>query len=276
MKATLHITDEVVEAIVRGDPVPGACALVAAFAQEVRLLASAPAPVPSPPLAKLLAGRDPKRVPSRAAASRVVGRPGGGSERKRMPGIESVAGLTGKVAGLGLVAKLGLGASLAAAGVAGAGAAGVLPAAANDAVRGAIEVVSPVEFDTNDSDTTRFGDRVSADATGESDGENGVDGQQISGEAPGAANRPDSGPADEPPGQSGETGLTRANQTPAAPHAPDTPGNASAAADNAGQTGEAGDPDGDGVPGNASEGGGSDTVPSTVPERGNADESAGG
>jgi hypothetical protein len=93
------------------------------------------------------------------------------------------------------VAKLGLGTSLAAAGVAGAGVAGVLPAAANDAVRGAIEVVTPVEFHGND--TTNFGDRVSADATGDSDGENGVDGQQIADEAPGAANRPDSGP--EPP-----------------------------------------------------------------------------
>jgi hypothetical protein len=199
MKATLHITDEVVEAIVRGDPVPGACALVAAFAQEVRLLASAPAPVPSPPLAELLAGCDPKRVPSRSAALRVVGRPGGGSERKRMPGIESVAGLTGKVAGLGLVARLGLGTSIAAAGVASAGVAGVLPAGANDVVRGAIEVVSPIEFDSNNGGgTTNFGDRVSSDATGESDGEKGVDGQQIAEEAPGAANRPASGPAEAP------------------------------------------------------------------------------
>ena len=136
-----------------------------------------------------------------------------------MPGIESVAELGGKVASLGLVAKLGLGTSLAAAGVVGAGVVGVLPAAANNAVRGAVEVVSPMQFDSNDSngaDTPNFGDRVSADATGESDGVNGVDGQQISDEAPGAAHRPDSGPAEEAPGQSGETGLTQANQTPAA------------------------------------------------------------
>ncbi len=103
----------------------------------------------------------------------------------------------------------------------------MLPAAANDAVRGAIEVVTPVDFapaghDNNDGHDN-FGYRVSSDATGESDGENGVDGQQISDEAPGAANRPDNGSRpDEPPGQSGETGLTRANQTPAADHAPDS------------------------------------------------------
>jgi hypothetical protein len=180
-----------------------------------------------------------------------------------MPGIDRVAGLTGKVAGLGLVAKLGLGASLVAAAAAGAGAAGALPASANHAVRGAIEGVTPIEFDSHGNDEGNFGDRVSADATGESDGENGVDGQQISDEAPGAANRPDSGPADAP-GQSGETGLTRANQTPAADHAPDTPGAPSA---DAGNADDPGDPDGDGEPGTAGQGGRPDTVPSTVPDQ---------
>ena len=43
-----------------------------------------------------------------------------------MPGIESVAGLGGKVASLGLVAKLGLGTSIAAAGVVVAGAAAAI------------------------------------------------------------------------------------------------------------------------------------------------------
>jgi hypothetical protein len=267
MKATLHIHDDVVDAMVQGQSVPGEYALLVAFAEQVRRLEDAPAPVPSPELADLLAGHGAERVSGRAADLVVVGSPGGRRERKRMPGTESVAGLGGKVASLGLVAKLGLGTSLAAAGVAAAGWAGVHPAAANDAVRGAVVVVPPVEFDSNDSDTTNFGDRVSADATGDSDGENGVDGQQISEEAPGAANRPDSGSADEPPGQSGETGLTRANMTPAAEHAPDAPSDA------AGTAGESGDPDGDGVPGTASSGGRPDTVPSTVPERGNPDES---
>jgi hypothetical protein len=256
MKATPDIYDEVIEAIVRGQPVTEAYEPLGAFAEQVRLLGSAPAPPPSPELAKLLAGRNADLV--------VVGRLGGRSERKRMPGIDRVAGLTGKVASLGLVAKLGLGASLAAAAATAAGAAGVLPASANHAVRGAIEGVTPVEFDSNGNDDANFGGRVSADATGESDGENGVDGQQISDEAPGAANRPDSGPADEAPGQSGETGLTQANQTPAAEHAPDTPG----APSDAGNADDPGDPDGDGEPGNASEGGRPDTVPSTVPDPG--------
>jgi hypothetical protein len=219
------------------------------FAEQVRLLGCAPAPPPSPELATLLAGR----VDDLVAVVR-AGELGGRRERKRMPGIDRVTGLTGKVASLGLVAKLGLGASLAAAAAAGAGAAGVLPAAANHAVRSAIEGVTPVEFDSNGNDDSNFGGRVSADATGESDGENGVDGQEISEQAPGAAHRPDSG----------ETGLTRANQTPAAEHAPETPGAASA---EAGSAADAGDPDGDGEPGTAGQGGQPDTVPSTVPDQ---------
>jgi len=255
MKASSDIYEALIEAIVRGDPVPEACGSLGTFAEQVRLLGCAPAPPPSPELATLLAGR----IDDLVAVVR-VGELGGRRERKSMPGFDRVAGLTGKVASLGLVAKLGLGASLAAAAAAGAGAAGVLPAAANHAVRGAIEGVTPVEFDSNGNDDSNFGDRVSSDANGESDGENGVDGQVISQEAPGAAHRPDSGA----PGQSGETGLTRANQTPAAENAPDTPGAASA---DAGSAADAGDPDGDGQPGTAGEGGQPDTVPSTVPDQ---------
>ena len=254
MKTAPVIYEELIERIVWGDPIPEAYEPLGAFAEQVRLLESAPAPPPSPELAKLLAGRDLDLV--------AVGKTGGRSERKRMPGMDRLAGLTGKVASMGLVAKLSLGASLAAAAAAGAGAAGVLPAAANHAVRGAIEGVTPVEFDSEGNDDANFGDRVSDDATGESDGENGVDGQQISDEAPGAAHRADSGS----PGESGETGLAQANQTPAAEHAPDTPGAPSANAEN---SAEQGDPDGDGEPGTASEGGRPDTVPSTVPDPAN-------
>jgi hypothetical protein len=152
-----------------------------------------------------------------------------------MPGTQMLAGLTSKVAGLGVVAKVGLGASLAAAGVAGAGVAGALPAAADHAVRDAIETVSPLDLaEPGDGAPDRFGARVSADATGESDGDKGVDGPTIAAEAPGADHRNGaasgasagsrgSAAPDEPPGQTGATGLTRANQTTAAPHAPDTP-----------------------------------------------------
>jgi hypothetical protein len=170
-----------------------------------------------------------------------------------MPGTSLLAAVTSKAAGLGLAAKVGLGTSLAAAGVVGAGAAGALPAGADHAVQDAIEVVSPLEFPESGPDEApspdRFGDQVSSDATGESDGEKGVDGREIAENAPGAEHRPDSAGPDEAPGQSGDTGLTRANETPAAPHVPDTPPSTTPA-----PGGGPADPAG--------------SVPSTVPARG--------
>jgi hypothetical protein len=122
---------------------------------------------------------------------------------------------TGRVASLGFAAKLGLGTAAAALSMAGAAAAGVLPDQANDAVRHAVEAVTPVEFtEPANEHPTNFGDRVWRDATGASDGQPGVDGDTISDEAPGAAHRP----AD--PGAPASTGLDRAAQTPAAPHLP--------------------------------------------------------
>jgi hypothetical protein len=266
MKATRHIHDDVIEAIVRGESVHDVHAPLMAFADQVRALGDEPVPVPSRELTAVLAGRA-VPVPGADPYLTVVSAagPGGRPGRKRMPGTETAAAMTTKVAGLSLLAKLGLGTSLAAAGMTGAGAAGVLPTAANDAVRGAIEIVTPVDFGSS-GDTPSYGSKVSADATGESDGEKGVDGQTIADGAPGAAHRPDSAAVDETPGQSGDAGLTRANETPAAPNAPDSAG-AEAVPD------DAGDPDGDGEPGGGAQ---PETVPSTVPERGSPGDSAGG
>jgi hypothetical protein len=124
---------------------------------------------------------------------------------------------------LGPMAKLGLGAAIAVGGVGTAGAAGALPDGADLAVRHAIEVVSPVHFNSpaHHDHPDNFGSRVSADATGESDGQHGVDGRTISAEAPGAAHRDGGARPAEPPGQSGATGSARASQTPAGEHAPD-------------------------------------------------------
>ena len=188
MRSTRYTYDDVLEALVRGDDVPSSHASLAAFASEVRAMEDDPVPAPSEQLAALLEGRP-------LGVARLVG--------------------AGKVAGLGRRAKMGLGAGLATAGVLAAGAIGVLPAAATNAVRGAIEVVTPVQFNDNQDHPENFGDRVSTDATGESDGENGVDGRQISEEAPGADNRGDSARPDAPPGETGVTGQDRADQTPA-------------------------------------------------------------
>jgi hypothetical protein len=262
MRAPRFIHDDVIEAIVRDRPLDGSHAAhpaLVAFAQQVRALGDEPVPPPSSELAALLEGKARPDLGSDDAVL-VLGGPGlgGRSERNyRMLGTRKLASVTGKVAGLGLVAKIGLGASVAAAGVVGAGATGMLPASADHAVRGAIEAVTPVKFHDHDQSHNgqkpddNFGQRVSSDATGESDGDKGVDGHQIADDAPGADHRPGSAAADEPPGQSGDTGLTRANETPAAPYAPDTPPSTTPP--------QAGGPD-DPAHGNTNH-----TVPSTVP-----------
>jgi len=229
--------DETVEAIVRGRPVDARFDAWVAFARLVRTAAvDLPGPGPSDELAVILRGdieitqeRDPMDV----------GR---------------IASVAAKVATLG-AAKVVLGATLAAAGVTGAGAAGVLPGPAGDAVRSAIETVTPVHFDDRDGDAGSadhqdgFGDEVSDDATGESDGDDGVDGHTISEEAPGSEHRPDqAGSPDDGPGQPDSTGLDRANETPAAPNAPETP-----------------DPGAEGGGGDGSDGGPPGSVPSTIP-----------
>jgi hypothetical protein len=208
--------DDAIEAILRGDGVDSTLAPLAAFAQGVRDLGNEQVPVASAALAALFVPESPPEHADELGGKRKMNGSG-------------AATAFGKVAGLSLLAKIGLGTSVAAASVASAGAAGVLPGPATDAVRGAIEVVSPVEFDDSDpaapDHPDNFGDRVSDDATGESDGTKGVDGQEIRDEAPGADNRGTHGNAPaEPPGQSGVTGQDRAAQTPAADHGPDDPG----------------------------------------------------
>jgi hypothetical protein len=150
---------------------------------------------------------------------------GAHDEEKRMPG-EVLATTASKLISLGLAAKVGLGVTVATASVAGAGAAGVLPDQANERARDAIEAVTPVEFDDPaDDHGDNFGSVVSSDATGESDGQPGVDGSEISEMAPGAANRPtDPGQAPADAGQPDATGTDLATETPAASHLPDDAG----------------------------------------------------
>jgi hypothetical protein len=142
-----------------------------------------------------------------------------------------------KLVSLGLAAKIGVGVTVATASVAGAGAAGVLPDQANERARDAIETLTPVEFDDPadnhsedfgdpaDNHGENFGSVVSSDATGESDGEPGVDGSEISSQAPGAAHRPvEPGQAPAQAGPPEGTGHAQATESPAAPDIPDDAG----------------------------------------------------
>jgi hypothetical protein len=204
MPTTPFLDDRAIEAIIDGDDVAADLRPLAVFASAVRAEGERRAPRPSPPLARLIAA-------------------GGGSVS---PDPDAVAGATAplasrrrltlaKVAGLGLVAKFTLGAGAAAAGVVGAGAAGVLPDGANHVVRHAIEVVTPVVFPPDDESKpspegpagtgSDHGGSVSTDATGESDGVPGVDGGEVSDDAPGASVRPGDPPGqDDAPGASGD------------------------------------------------------------------------
>jgi hypothetical protein len=201
MSLTWLLDEETTEAIVRCDEVHPGLEHLSVFAKQVRELGDGPPPPASPALEALIA----------SGGSQGCGTTG----RDRMLADHTLT-TPGRIAGLGLAAKLGLGTAVAAVSMAGAAAAGVLPDQANNAVRHAVEAVTPVEFTEPASEhPTNFGDRVSTDATGASDGQPGVDGDTISDEAPGAAHRPTD------PGQPDSTGLDRAGQTPAAPHLPD-------------------------------------------------------
>jgi hypothetical protein len=212
-----QLDDETIEAFFAGRPLAtGESACLAAFAEEVRLAAEGPVPVPSPALAAVLAegfSTDKGDLPATAAsnvpgpATQVAGLPKRRS--KRMVVTELLAGLT-------MAAKAGLGLTMAAASVTAAGAGGVLPDPVQGAVGGAVEAVTPFSFPDKADDKADFGKRVSTDATDE-----GVDGKTIAEEAKqhGAEHR-DSAPVPENRASNGQKGLDQANTTPAAGHAP--------------------------------------------------------
>jgi hypothetical protein len=187
------LDDDMIDSIVRGDEVDPHFEPLAAFARQVRALGDEPVPAPSPALRALIA------------------RGGTSDSRARRRSRTLARGATpeaGNRTGLRLTAKVGIGAAVATVTMAGAAAAGVLPDRANDAVRNAIEAVTPLDdAEPATEHPTGFGERVSNDATGQSDGDSGVAGGEISDEAPGAAHRPADGqssdapnPADRVPG----------------------------------------------------------------------------
>ena len=134
--------------------------------------------------------------------------------RKKMLITELLAGLTTKLAGLGLAAKAGMGVTLAATSTTVAGAAGVLPAPAQHVVATVVATATPFTFpDEADTRAEVGATVVGADAT-----EAGVDGKAVSDAAKTEAGTAGSGVSVGP--NTGATGLDRANQTPAAGRVP--------------------------------------------------------
>lgn len=211
MPATQLLDDDTIDALVEGRPVADQHASLAAFACRVRAAGEGPPPPPAPALARLLRQGVPTVDGSRPGAASGAESAGRDPARGRH--------LIAKAAGIGIAAKIGLGVTAAAATIVGAGAGGLLPDPADSVVRDAIEVMTPFGFGddsgpggrrsedpgpdgtgpgTTGSGPDGFGEDVSSDATGESDGEPGVDGQDIADEAPGAGNRPSDDPGQPP------------------------------------------------------------------------------
>ncbi|MDP9404208.1 MAG: hypothetical protein M3P85_12980 [Actinomycetota bacterium] len=212
MSASHQLDDETIEAFFAGRPLAtGDIGSLVAFAEEVRLAAEGPVPVPSKALAAVLAeGFSPEKgdLPATAASNVTGPAPQAAGLPKRRSKRMIITEL---LAGLSIAAKAGLGVGIAAASVTGATVADVGP------VRDAVEAVTPFNFDKA-NDKADFGERVSTDANGD---EKGVDGKEISDEAQQrAADRRDSAPVPEDPASNGQKGLDKANDTPAAGRAP--------------------------------------------------------
>jgi hypothetical protein len=218
------------------------------FVEGLGSVSSRPAPVVRPALAMLLAeglstvkGDLPATAASNVTgpASQAAGLPKW--RKKKMLITELLAGLTTKLAGLGLAAKATLGLTLAAASTTAAGAVGVLPAPVQHAVASVVDSATPFTFPDSASVKADVGAEVSTDAAGAVVGRVGVDGGAVTGDATAGVTTDDDtevgtklgvGPSD-----TGATGLDRANETPAAGHVPTS---LPAATNGAGSQGSAG------------------------------------
>lgn len=231
-----HLDDRALEALLSGAPAQSGFDWLVPFVEDLERASQEPAPVVSPVLALLLkdgfppagavplaTGPAPAAVPPAPSTQRAVVRP-------------VLRGALGRVAGLGLLAKAGLGFGLVAASTTAAGAAGVLPGPAQQAVARVVGAATPFTFPDKASDKADQGRNVSSDATGASDGVAGVDGKAVSdavkttpgnesspaGTAPHGTAPPGTPPAGTAvgPSETRATGLDRANETPAAGHVP--------------------------------------------------------
>ena len=185
------LDDRALEALLNGAaPAQSGLDWLQPFVEELGRAALQPAPVVRPALAALL--RDGSTPPATAAAT--IAPPPRRRDR-------------GRLSRLSLLAKVGLGVSVAVATATAAGAAGVLPDPAQRAVATVVEATTPFTFPDQADGRAEPGATVSADATGASDGESGVD-------VPPPAAGHGVGPTP------AVTGIARANETPAAGHVP--------------------------------------------------------
>ncbi|HVL05605.1 MAG TPA: hypothetical protein VM388_06430 [Acidimicrobiales bacterium] len=234
------LDDRALEALLNGAPsAQSGLDWLLPFVEELEKASQEPAPVVRPALALLLKeGFTPANGTGSAMAPASAAPAATGPAPAALPPAPSteravvrpiLRGAVARVAGLGLLAKAGMGLSLAAASTTAAGAAGVLPDPAQHAVAKVVGAATPFNFPDKASDKAEKGRTVSTDATGVGDGGAGVDGRAVSDAAKTTPGSATTGPLPTggTPGNgvrvgpdTGATGLDRANQTPAAGHVP--------------------------------------------------------
>ena len=225
------LDDRALEALLSGAPsAQSGFDWLVPFVEDLERASQEPAPVVKPALALLLKEGFPPvtgAAPVAPSPAPAALPPAPRTERAVLRPV--LRGALGRVAGLGLAAKAGLGFGLVAASTTAAGAAGVLPDPAQHAVAKVVGAATPFTFPDKANDKADHGRNVSADATGASDGVAGVDGKAVSDAAktnpgtPGNGSTPGSTPpngAGVGPSNTGATGLDRANETPAAGNVP--------------------------------------------------------
>ena len=224
------LDDRALDALLGGAPAQSGIDWLVPFVEDLERASLKPAPVVRPALALLLkegftpaGGANPLATSPAPAVVPPAPRP----PRAVLRPVSR--GAFGRVAGLGLLAKAGLGFGLVAASTTAAGAAGVLPAPAQHAVAKVVGAATPFTFPDKAGDKADQGSNVATDATGAGDGVAGVDGKAVSDAAKTTPSTPGNGslPAgDAPagtavgPSDTGATGLDRANETPAAGNVP--------------------------------------------------------
>ena len=230
------LDDRALEALLSGSPsAQSGFDWLVPFVEDLAEAASGSAPATKPALTMLLAQgfSIEKGDLSATAASNVTGPAPQAAglpkwRKKKMLISELLAGLVTQFAGLGMAAKAAMGLTLAAASTTAAGAVGVLPAPAQNAVATVVGAATPFSFPEAANDKAGFGATVSTDATGASDSAPGVDGKTISdaarakrdAEAPIPAGTATTNPGVRVGANTGATGLNRANETPAAGRPP--------------------------------------------------------
>jgi hypothetical protein len=177
--ARRELDDDAVETLLAGRTVSPGWDTVSAFVVEARSAGRGEPPAPSPELQAILS-EGLSFAPETDAAPRRSLRgdraaTGGPARRSRRMAVAEL------VAGLGLGAKVLLGAGMASASLTAAGAAGVLPGPVDHAVEGVVRTATPFDISDDDGPATdddgNFGSIVSEDATDPSSP--GVDGHTI-------------------------------------------------------------------------------------------------